>query len=114
MSEERNSNVTIKMEPIESLQVKQELDVYEREPENEEIYLERFLNSEVTIVKQETIEFQDAGLRLDQTSYNTKLHKCNICKKIFETKQLLTQHKSIHTQERGHKCKMCGKTFKTY
>ncbi|XP_026482920.1 uncharacterized protein LOC113391179 [Ctenocephalides felis] len=108
MSEETNSNITMKIEPIESFQmeqefddypqVKQEFDDYENMLENDEVCLQRFLKSEVTIddeIKQETIDDLDATTStneasLDQETYNSE--------QLLKRKQNLEKHKIVHNK----------------
>ncbi|XP_026482846.1 zinc finger protein 626-like [Ctenocephalides felis] len=136
MSEETNLQTTVKIEPLDYPQVKQEFDYcpeVEQEfddcdnicPEKDEIYLQRFLKSEVAIeekIKQETIDEQDAVTKrtnLDEKAYlcdkkevsEKQVYKCEICNIIFSTKQMLSQHEMIHAEERLFKCEICNKAF---
>ncbi|XP_046451608.1 uncharacterized protein LOC124199728 isoform X1 [Daphnia pulex] len=36
-----------------------------------------------------------------------KAYTCDVCKKIFLTKQILTDHKSMHDPSRGYQCSYC-------
>ncbi|XP_026482829.1 zinc finger protein 708-like [Ctenocephalides felis] len=85
MSDETNSNSTIKIEPIQYPQVKQEFDDNEGFilPEHDEICLQRFLISKVTM-DQETVDEQDATIStgkiiLDEEPY---LHNKDLGKSI--------------------------------
>ncbi|XP_026482093.1 zinc finger protein 525-like [Ctenocephalides felis] len=133
MSEETNSNTTIKIEPLDYLQVKQELDDYDNNYlENDQVYLQRFLKSEVIIeeeIKQETFDEQNEEIfnsnivvgnasksfeRVpEKNTHNLKRHECEICNKTLATKQTLNQHKMIHTGEYPYNCELCNKTFAT-
>ncbi|XP_026482882.1 zinc finger protein 570-like, partial [Ctenocephalides felis] len=81
MSEETNSNTTIKIEPIEYSRVKQDLDDYENTTsicmENDEICLQQFLKSEVTVdedIKQERIDEQDFQVKQEFDDYECTSH----------------------------------------
>ncbi|XP_026482559.1 zinc finger and SCAN domain-containing protein 31-like [Ctenocephalides felis] len=127
--------------------VKQELEDHENTTgicsKRDEICLQQFLKSEVTVeedIKQETIDEQDADTSSNEkpyifnedisnssysstsfesvsekctTSDNLKLHECEICNKTFTRKTNLKQHKMIHTGERPFSCEICNKTFTT-
>ena len=38
-------------------------------------------------------------------------HDCEKCGKIFQTVNLLKNHKSVHEGHRDHKCESCSKSF---
>ncbi|KAK3916940.1 Zinc finger protein 189 [Frankliniella fusca] len=42
---------------------------------------------------------------------NNKLHSCEACGKRFSRRQLLVQHRRVHTGERPYTCGACGKQF---
>ncbi|XP_026461936.1 uncharacterized protein LOC113363675 [Ctenocephalides felis] len=68
MFEETNSNATIKMEPVEHPHGEEEFDGYDDMQENDEVYLQRFIKSEIIIeeeMEQET--FDDASNSDEET-----------------------------------------------
>ncbi|XP_026468154.1 zinc finger protein 708-like [Ctenocephalides felis] len=129
MSEETNSNKTIKTEPIDDYpQVKQEFDDYENTSDlctyNDDICLQQFLKSEVTIdeeIKQETIDDQDA---LDNTNERVLDEKPYICNEEISNSSTLVDstNKSIKKVSRkckttnnlkSFRCEFCNKTLTT-
>ncbi|XP_062705632.1 zinc finger protein 761-like isoform X2 [Aedes albopictus] len=38
--------------------------------------------------------------------------KCSVCGKMFKTRQCLSVHERLHTEEHPYQCKFCPKTFK--
>ncbi|XP_026462454.1 zinc finger and SCAN domain-containing protein 12-like [Ctenocephalides felis] len=132
MSEETNTKKTIKIEPMDDYpHVKQEFDDYENTSDlctddNDDICLQQFLKSEVTIdeeIKQETIDDQDNVTStnrtvLDEKPYicqeeitksskttnKLKPYECEICHKTFASKQTLQRHGQVHTGEQPHEC----------
>ncbi|XP_068624326.1 uncharacterized protein [Battus philenor] len=40
-----------------------------------------------------------------------KVHECTICKKKYNSRQILTEHMNVHSGERPHRCSVCDKTF---
>ncbi|XP_026467459.1 zinc finger and SCAN domain-containing protein 12-like [Ctenocephalides felis] len=125
MSEETNSNKTIKTEPFDDYpQVKQEFDNYDNTSDlymDDDICLQQFLKSEVTIdeeIKQETIDDQD-----DITSTNKAVldENSSICNdEISESSMIVNSaNKSFKkvsgkrktTSKLKYKCKSCSKTF---
>ncbi|XP_026467976.1 putative zinc finger protein 833 [Ctenocephalides felis] len=145
MSEETVSNKTIKTEPFDDYpQAKQEFDEYDNTPDlcmyNDDICLQQFLKSEVTIdegIKQETIDDQDYLTNTNKTVLDENSYICdeeisnssNLVDstnkfeevsgksettnklKPFATKHNLNRHEIIHSGERPHECKICNKRF---
>nr|XP_026483888.1 zinc finger and BTB domain-containing protein 41-like [Vanessa tameamea] len=46
-----------------------------------------------------------------QNTDKTKLHECNICKKKYSSRTLLTEHMNVHSGSRPYACDVCGKAF---
>ncbi|XP_026462371.1 zinc finger protein 570-like [Ctenocephalides felis] len=129
MSEETNSNKTIKIEPIDDYpQVKQEFDDYENTSDlcmyNDDICLQQFLKSEVTIdeeIKQETFDEQDASANTNQRVLDEKHYKCN--EEITNSSNLMdSTNKSIErvsekrkttSKLKRYECEICHKSFVT-
>ncbi|ODM92597.1 putative zinc finger protein [Orchesella cincta] len=50
--------------------------------------------------------------RITAVQGHTKVTKCQICSKQYESRQGLAYHMKSHTNEKPHKCEPCGKFFK--
>ncbi|XP_026467487.1 zinc finger protein 233-like [Ctenocephalides felis] len=126
MSEETNSNTTIKIEPFDDYpHVKQEFDDYEMSDfyMDHDICLQQFLESEVTIdeeIKQETIDDQDDLTSTNKTVSDKNSYMCD--EKISESSnsvdstnksfEEVSDNKSETTNNlKQYKCESCNKTF---
>ncbi|XP_026468189.1 zinc finger protein 28-like [Ctenocephalides felis] len=129
MSEETDSNKIIKIEPMDDYpQVKQEFDDYENTSDlctdNDDICLQQFLKSEVTIdeeIKQETIDDQDDVTSTNERVLDENPYICN--EEITNSSNLVdSTNKSFEKVSAKHKttsklkpyeCEKCNKTFTT-
>lgn len=68
-----------------------------------------FPNSNKSVHSHVDVHFEDILGKV-----KAKRFVCDICGKAFSAKNLLTDHRSSHTEERKHKCNICGKTFKFF
>ncbi|XP_026482984.1 zinc finger protein 11-like [Ctenocephalides felis] len=133
-----SQETTIKIEPIEYIQVKQEYDDCPQEEQEfndyaicPEICLQEFLKTEIKEEeepKQDMINEQDAAgtgtndtsvglshfLIPDTTNNPKQLHKyeCKVCNKIFKTTQKLRRHEIVHIKVQPYRCETCYKSFK--
>ena len=55
----------------------------------------------------------DTAAEIDHVSKNEKqnVHRCDMCKKVFSTRNYLTHHKRTHTGEKPFICDECGKAY---
>lgn len=49
---------------------------------------------------------------VETTHLNIKRYMCDVCQKLFASKQNLLEHKFIHTGDKPFICKVCGDSFR--
>ncbi|XP_064149245.1 zinc finger protein 665-like [Loxodonta africana] len=60
----------------------------------------------------EDFDFSGSNLTKHQRPHTgRKLHKCNVCGKVFSQNGYLKDHLRIHTGDKPYKCNVCGKAF---